>query len=177
MAINTITHVDNKSPTTRDNTSQNLDSVASRSSFSIYLCCFFISLFLPPPPSLSLLWHSSTTYIIRHSLNANVRNLFWQQGSEIGDKIDVNSHLARSSRRWLLPGGSPSVSLFHAPLTLSRLSLTFLLFPLPKLRVYPFVQRREHRYKHVRTDDATKSNGSYSTVAREERRRWRQASG
>lgn len=130
-------------------------STLSHRDHFLYLCFLSPSLF-----SLSVSLDISQRHTSYDSLNANVRNLFWQRGSEIDDKIDVNSHLARSSRRWLLPGGSPGISLFHAPLTLSRLSLTFLLFPPPKLRVYPFVKRREYGYEHVRTDDATGSNGS-----------------
>lgn len=111
--------------------------------------------------------HSSTTYIMWHSLNAGVRNLFWQRGSEIGDKIDVNSHLARSSRRWLLPGGFPGVSISFLLFLQSRAFLSpslFLSLSLPHVSYMPpFCEEKRARIR-VRKDrwcraEAPRGNG------------------
>ena len=114
-----------------------------------------------------------TIYIIRHSLNAGVRNLFWQRGSEIGDKIDVNSHLARSSRRWLLPGGlllaSPSLSYsshHHMPFSYF-LSPSFSLSLSPPCKLHgtmlPFCEEKRARIrirkKRWCRTKATRGNG------------------
>lgn len=66
-------------------------------------------------------------------------------GSEIGDKIDVNSHLARCSRRRLLPGGLPMSLPFSVSVYLVVATFSLALFP----RDLPFRRKRREREERV----------------------------